>query len=135
MTPTPEEMLAHLNEQIDVMARVQASLAAERQAALEAALAEKNEWLTRAAELEQQRQLMGVDASGADELRSRWAVLMNLTAECRARNADNGALIRGQRRLVQNALDWLRGDPDAPTLYGPDGANHGARNRATLASV
>jgi flagellar biosynthesis/type III secretory pathway chaperone len=142
MTVSHEDMLAQLDRQIDAMRKVQFSLGAERQAliernaeALEAALADKNQWLTRAAELEKSRQTMRLDDKDSDELSLRWSVLTDLTAQCQAKNAENGALIRGQRRLVQNTLEWLRGDPDGPGPYGPDGTKRGTHSRATLASV
>lgn len=127
--------------QITVMTEVLASLDAEREAllardpdALETALIAKNEWLTRAAELEQSRQSSPPrreERSEADP-----DELNRLIEECQARNAFNGTLIRSQRRLVENTLKWLRGDPDESRVYGPDGSNpSGVKTRATLTSV
>lgn len=142
MTITSNDLFAHLDQQIDVMARVLASLNAEREAligrdadALENALAEKNECLRRAAELERERQCMPSIDAGID-LGGRWDELIDLTRQCRAQNLHNGALIRGQRRRVEDTLQWLRGDSDAARVYGPDGERRsGMQSRATLASA
>jgi len=133
--------VVQLDHQIDVMTRVLASLDAEREAllardadALESALMAKNKWLTRAAELEQARQSSPTRTDAASEVDAD--ELKRLVGECQAKNAFNGSLIRGQRRMVENTLQWLRGDPDEAGVYGPDGTNpSGIKSRANLTSV
>ena len=129
------------DSRIDVMTRVLACLDAEREAllardadALETALIAKNQWLTRAAELEQARQSEPSDPSADPEVDPD--ELKRLIGECQTKNAFNGAQILGQRRLVESTLQWLRGDPDEARVYGPDGTNpSGVKTRATLTSV
>ena len=129
------------SSQIDVMNHVLASLDAEREAliardadALETALIAKNEWLTRAAELEKARQSNPSGPEADSEVDRE--ELERLFRECQDKNAFNGALIRGQRRLVENTLQWLRGDPDEARVYGPDGTNrNGVKTQATLTSA
>lgn len=143
MATAVKAAFALLDQQIDVMRHVKSSLDSEREAllardpdALEQALVAKNRWLTRAAELEQARQSAPTIESPRLDSSGRWNELMELIRQCQDANVHNGALIRGQRRLVQNTLMWLRGDDDRAGTYGPDGAEPGrVKTRASLAAV
>jgi flagellar biosynthesis/type III secretory pathway chaperone len=138
----PDRDLARLlDEQIAAMQAVLASLEAERHAlasqdgdALLQAVGTKADSIAAADQVDSRRQALlerlgmserpgrggrGFAADGG--IGQRWQQVLALTRQCRALNDANGQMIRGQRRRVDGALRILRGEPGAPTEYGPAG--------------
>lgn len=152
--PTDRELARLLDEQIDAMQAVLASLEAERQAlarrdgdALLKAVSDKAASVASADGIEGRRQAL-LDQLGLGEragrsgrgfsadagISQRWQQVLALTRQCRALNEANGQLIRGQRRRADGALRVLRGEPAVAGEYGPGGERRAGGPRRSLGS-
>jgi flagella synthesis protein FlgN len=135
---------ALLNEEVEALRAVLATLTAERAAlaerapdALLAASSAKADAVARAARLEREcrEHLEASPGARPAGINQSLNELQRLARECRLRNEANGLLIRGQRRRVEASLNVLRGGRSAPDTYGRDGETHALRSaRSPLAS-
>jgi len=143
-----------LDEQIDAMRAVLASLQVEREALsardpekLLEAVSRKAASVAAADEADRRRQGLlerlgiterpgsGRRGPGADDgIGRRWQQVLALTRECRALNDANGQLIRGRQRRVDGALRILRGGLPAATEYDPRGTGRTAGSPRPLSS-
>lgn len=147
------ELGAVLGDSLESVHALLAALTHERQAleqhnsaALDQALAEKQDQIAVLARLEAQRQRICGDAGFAsdaegmlaladacadgDTLLSRWQRYCDAANDCEQLNLANGAAIRLRQQQVADNLALLRGSDRDTDTYSPDGSTQSGAGRA-----